>query len=327
MKTVFIINPKAGKNNRISRIISTIEAASEKLKKETEIYITKAVGDGENFVRNYADTHGSARFIACGGDGTFSEILNGAYGKEGVEIGVMPMGTGNDFCRNFPGGIPFLDAESQIMGKTVRCDVIKYTTEVGGNITQKYCANMFNIGFDCNVADLTSKMKTRPLVSGSLAYFLSIFSVLLKKKGANLEIILDDELMHRGPLLLTSVANGCYCGGGIKSNPGACLNDGLIDVNIIYNISRLNFLSKLPFYMKGTHTKLKNIQKVIATHKCKKLTVTPLDGNMRLCIDGEIIDAGKTEFELINSAVDFVLPVTKDEYNGESCERELVVSG
>ena len=311
MKTVFIINPMAGKNNKVIDVILAAKAAGERLNKETEMYITKAVGDAEAFVRDYVSQKGKARFIACGGDGTLSEVLNGAYGIDGVELGVMPMGTGNDFCRNFSSDISFLDVEGQLTGGTVKCDIIRYTTESEGKVIQKYCANMFNIGFDCNVADLTSRMKTKPFISGSLAYFLSIFSMLIKKKGANLEIELDGKKMHKGPLLLTSVANGSFCGGGIKSNPCASLNDGLIDVNIIYNISRLNFLSKLPFYMKGTHTKLKNIQNVIANYKCRSLTVTPCDGSMRLCIDGEIIDAGETRFELIDSAIDFVLP-TKD---------------
>lgn len=325
MKTVFIINPVAGKNNKINTIISAIRSISERLNKETEIYITKAVGDAECFVRNYALNNGAARFIACGGDGTFSEVINGAYGIEGAEVGIMPIGTGNDFCRNFPKDITFLDIEKQMTGKTTKCDIIRYTTESSGKMIQKYCANMFNIGFDCNVADLTSKMKTKPFISGSLAYFLSIFSVLLKKKGANLEVILDGETKHRGPLLLTSVANGSFCGGGIKSNPCASVNDGIIDVNIIYNISRLNFLSKLPFYMKGTHTKLKNIQNIIAAYKCRSLTITPLEGNMRLCIDGEIIDAGRTEFKLIDSAIDFVLPDKCCE-DKETSKKELVVS-
>lgn len=326
MKTVFIINPMAGKNNRISDAISSVKKASKRLNKDTEIYITKAVGDAEIFVRNYISDNGCARFIACGGDGTFSEVINGAYGKDGVEVGIIPMGTGNDFCRNFSKELDFSDVQKQITGKTVKCDIIKYTTEVSGKVIQKYGANMFNIGFDCNVADLTSRMKHKPFVSGSLAYFLSIFSVFLKKKGANLEIRLDDKLMHKGPLLLTSVANGSFCGGGIKSNPGACVNDGIIDVNIIYNISRLNFLSKLPFYMKGTHTKLKNIQKVISAHKCRRLTVIPLEGNMRLCIDGEIIDAGKTEFELIDSAINFVIPEKEDVCRIDSYDKEPAIS-
>ena len=60
--------------------------------------------------------------------------------------------------------------------------------------------------------------------------------------------------------------------------------------------------------MKGTHTKLKNIEKVIFSSKCKKCIITPADKKMRLCVDGEIIDAGKTEFEVIHNAFNFIIP-------------------
>ena len=67
-------------------------------------------------------------------------------------------------------------------------------------------------------------------------------------------------------------------------------------------------MTKFPFYAKGTHIKLKNIQKIIYSTKCKKAVITPLSGKMRLCADGEIFDAGKTEFEIIPAAINFVLP-------------------
>jgi len=304
MKTIFIINPKAGKKNHIDKISREITLASERLNKKAEVYITTAPGDAERFVREYCALNGSARFITCGGDGTLGEVVNGAHGFEGTQIGVMPFGTGNDFCRNFPSRKLFWDVKAQLNGKTVKCDLIKYTSDFGSRL----CVNMFNIGFDCNVADMTGVMKTKPFISGSLAYFLSIFTILIKKKGANLSIDLDGKPVHKGPLLLTSIANGSFCGGGVKSNPTAVVNDGIMDVNIVKNISRLNFLSKLPFYMKGTHIRLKNIERIISAHKCKKMTVTPLSGKMRLCADGEICDAGKTEFEVIKDAFDFVLP-------------------
>ncbi|MBE7036127.1 MAG: diacylglycerol kinase family lipid kinase, partial [Ruminococcaceae bacterium] len=252
MKTVFVVNPKAGKKRNIDNIISTICQAAEKHQKDIETYITKAAGDGERFVREYCKTNGKARFIACGGDGTLNEVVNGAYGTLGAEVGVMPLGTGNDFCRNFPHQQLFTNAEAQLFGEATPCDIIEYKTEYAGVNIKRYGVNMFNIGFDCNVADMTAKMKQKPLISGSLAYFLSILTILVKKRGANLIIELNGVEKHRGPLLLNSIANGCFCGGGIKSNPTAKVQDGVMDVNIIYNISRLNFLSKLPFYMKGT---------------------------------------------------------------------------
>ena len=304
MNTVFIINPKAGDGKNRVRLISEIKTLPEK----AEIYITKNIGDAEKYVSQYCKKFGPARFIACGGDGTLSEVLNGAILCENSEIGVIPIGTGNDFCRNFEKSVPFSSPLSQTDGDTIKCDAIRYKTTIDGEEKCGYCVNMFNIGFDCNVADLTSTMKKKPLISGSLAYLISIFAVLIKKKGANLKIELDGETFHNGPLLLTSIANGKYCGGGIKSNPLSSLNDGFINTNIIYNISRLNFLTKLPFYMKGTHINLKNIEKVIYSQKCKHIILTPLDGKMRLCIDGEIATAGKTEFEIIHNAFNFVIP-------------------
>lgn len=73
---------------------------------------------------------------------------------------------------------------------------------------------MFNIGFDCNVVDLAGRLKQYPLLTGSVAYMAAVVGILVKKKGADLKIQLDDQLVHQGPLLLTALANGSYCGGG-----------------------------------------------------------------------------------------------------------------
>lgn len=307
MKTVFILNPGAGREKNIEKIAETIKNTAKELGATVEIYITKAAYDATEFVREYCKKFGGARFIACGGDGTLSEVINGAIDCKDAEIGVIPMGTGNDFCRNFKGD--FENLKSQISAKSVACDAIRYTTEVDGKKYTGVCANMFNIGFDCNVADMTANMKKKRFVSGSMAYFVSILAMLIKKKGANLKVELDGEEKHNGELLLMSVANGCFCGGGIKSNPLASIKDGLININIIRNVSRLKFVRLLPHYMKGTHMQLRGIDKIISSQKCKKVTVTPTKGRLRLCTDGEISDAGKIEFEIMPEAFKFVLPL------------------
>lgn len=301
MKTVFVINPKAGAGKNVEKLISEAGKASE-------VYITRDQGDATRFVKEYCKINGPARFIACGGDGTLSEVLNGMVDCLDAEIGVIPKGSGNDFCRNFKMAGDFSDVDGQLSAATVKCDVIKYKTVSDGEEKIGYCLNMFNIGFDCNVADLAASMKKKPFVSGSLAYLLSIFAILIKKKGANLKIELDGEEFYCGSLLLTSIANGSYCGGGIQSNPTASVHDGLLNINIVYNISRMKFLSVLPYYIKGTHVNLPELEKILYNTKCKKIVLTPLDGEMKICIDGEIKTAGKTEFEILPSAVNFVVP-------------------
>ena len=131
--------------------------------------------------------------------------------------------------------------------------------------------------------------------------------MLVKKKGASIRIYIDNEKKHSGQLLLTAIANGKFCGGGIKSNPLASVQDGQLSINIIYNISRLNLIHKLPFYMKGTHIKLRGIERYIANRVCKKLLVTPV-GDLQISVDGEIHQAGTTEFESIPGAFTFVVP-------------------
>ena len=309
MKTVFIINQYAGQGKKTNSLIEKIRNLKDF---DTEMYITKFPGDATRYVKSFCENNGPARFIACGGDGTLNEVLNGIIGFDDAEVGIIPVGTGNDFQRNFENRHMFEDVWCQVLGTSVKCDAIQYKTVIHNEVKTGYCANMFNIGFDCNVADLKTEMQKKPFVPGSMSYLISIFVTLIKKKGANLKVEIDGVERHNGKLLLTSIANGCYCGGGIMSNPLASVKDGLININIIKNISRLKFLHLLPYYMKGNFLELKNIEKVILSEKCSKVKITPLDGKMRICVDGEIIDAGETEFEICHNAFNFVVPEKYD---------------
>jgi hypothetical protein len=113
-----------------------------------------------------------------------------------ADVGIVPIGTGNDFCRNFDSS--FDDVAEQFGGSVVKCDAIRYTTETENGTVTGYCANMFNIGFDCNVSDMTANMKKKPFISGSMAYFISILVNLITKKGENLRIEVDDTVKHSG---------------------------------------------------------------------------------------------------------------------------------
>ena len=317
MKTIFIINPKAGTGKNLDKRKDEITKMAAELGVEVGFYITKAVGDAEKFARLVCEETKAAnpdeelRLVACGGDGTVNEVLNGIMGYENAVLGVVPIGTGNDFVRNFPENADFLDISAQLQGYMMKSDVIKYSGVIDGKEQTRYCINMFNIGFDCNVADLTQTLKTYPLLSGSVAYLAAIVGMLVKKKGANLKVELDGEVVENGPLLLTAVANGGFCGGGVNSAPTASINDGMMDVNVIYDITRTKFLKKFPHYSKGTHMELPDIDDFLLFRQCKEAVITPLDGSMRLCVDGEIVDAGEVKMEMMPLAVNVLVPKAK----------------
>ena len=312
MRIIFVINPKAGKGKGIDKWLEKIRSTSEKTGIKADIYMTKAVGDAEAFAdligKETAGSGEEVRLIACGGDGTLNEVLNGAIKYENLTVGVVPIGTGNDFCRNFPDDGNFLDIEAQLKGRMIKCDAIRYSGLLAGEHQTRYCANMFNIGFDCNVVDLTAKLKNYPLIAGSFAYLMGVAITYIKKKGAKLRVELDGKVIEDGPLLLTAIANGGFCGGGVHSSPYASVTDGIMDVNVIYNVSRLDFLKKFPYYAKGTHMELPDIDHTIYAGTCRSAKVTPLDGTMRLCTDGEIVDAGEIEFEVVPAAFNLLVP-------------------
>ncbi len=328
MRTVFIVNPKAGQGKGNKKFTERIRHVAEKAGTAVEIYTTAGIGEAEILARQMAEESKAepTRVFALRGDGTPTGGLNGVLhaGSEGgagskgneecesgadIAIGVVPIGTGNDFCRNFPETADFTDIEAQLAAEPKWCDAIKYSGILAGEERTRYCANMFNIGFDCNVVDLTATLKTYPLLSGSLAYLMAVLAILVKKKGANLKVEVDGEVKHDGPLLLTAVANGCFCGGGVKSSPEARLDDGRMDYNIITDVKRTEFFKLFPHYAKGTHMSIPGIERILHSGQAKKIVITPNEGTMRLCADGEITDAGRVEMEIREKAFTFLVPI------------------
>ena len=321
MKYYFILNPASGKKEHKNDILKEIRDTARKLGVEFEVYFTKAPGDAKRFVREVCEEHAKAfaaedgasaepiRIIGCGGDGTVNELVNGAYGFDHVEIGIIPQGTGNDYIRNYGDPKAFLSVENQMLGESKESDLIEYFAEYQGEVTHGFCANMFNIGFDCNVVDMTDQVKNWPLFSGSMAYLASVFIVLAKKKETSLCIEYDDGTVYDGRVLLISVANGCFCGGGIKGVPKSLLDDGLMDVSLVKGgVTRSFFVRLFPKYQKGIHLEDPHIQKVIDYRQEKTLTITANDEHLRLCVDGEISTQKNVKFSIAPKAVRFIVP-------------------
>ena len=326
MKHVFLLNPKAGQGDSVSleeeikeqaELRGLVWTADQKRgvlspdEHDVFIYFTKSVGDAERYVRFFCRIQDKLaepepiRFYACGGDGTLNEVVNGLYGYDFAEAACVPAGTGNDYIRCYPDAGDFRDIGAQMDGEAVKSDLIRYQVEEN---EPRYCINMFNIGLDCNVVDLTAKMKKVPFVMGSFAYYLSVLAMLIRKKGADLRIEYDDGFVYDDKLLLVAIANGIYCGGGVKGIPKAITNDGLIDVSLVKKASRIDFVKMFGEYKKGTHLEDERARKLFIYKKCRSLTVIPNGGKMKLCTDGEISMAGKTTFEIVPDAVRFSVP-------------------
>ena len=118
MKTLFITNSYAGSVDRTEPINRSIrEFTDSHPDMSIETYSTQYVGDAEDYADRWCSQNESEdvlKVFACGGDGTINEVLNGVIRHKNVYLGIIPIGTGNDFCRNFPGEALFMDVTAQI---------------------------------------------------------------------------------------------------------------------------------------------------------------------------------------------------------------------
>lgn len=295
MRHIFILNPAAGREDSTGRISEQI---TNSFGNAAEIYRTVGIGDATNYVRRYGEEHPEEplRFYACGGDGTLSEVVSGAVGLSNAAVGLIPIGTGNDFVRNFTNIPQFLSLEAQKEGKEVWIDLLR--------CNDRYCVNMLNTGFDCEVVVQAAKIK-RTVPSG-MAYLLGIVRELAEMPGVEMTLMVDGKKVPCGEKFLCAVANGGYCGGGFHPSPRASLNDGYIDVCLVNRVSRLRFLRLVGSYKKGTHINPKT-KDVLTSFRCRSL-VMEFPQPRHVSIDGELPLLQRCEIAIVPSALKFVLP-------------------
>ena len=282
MKTIHILNPAAGQGKALK--YSELENA----------YVTKCPGDACDFVKSALEkTDEETNFKVYGGDGTVNEVVSGIVGsgKQNGYMSIMPVGTGNDLVRS-------LDKSKD----NVKIDVL--------TVGKRYAVNAINTGFDLEVVLKAAELKKKPLISGSLAYVLGIFSALFGKYGKHLHVEYTDAEgkveSFDGDCLLVVAANGAFYGGGFNASPIAELEDGLIDLMIVRKVSRLKFMSLVLKYQKGLHidkqTRMaaKGFEDILIFKKCTNVLI---EGTEKMCADGEIFEAKSANIGIIPQAL------------------------
>ena len=279
MKHLFILNHYAGTKDTTAELEAKIRAAGG----TAIIEYTTCKGDAENIARRYARQGGPLRVYACGGDGTANEAMHGLIGFDNVALGVIPVGTGNDYIRSLNGTKEdFLDIRRMIDGSERTVDLLR--------CGDRYALNVISVGYDCEVADRAQKNKRWPLMSGSFAYKLAIVQCLITKRKHTFTPFADGRriTLPEGykTQMLAVAAKGQYYGGGIKATPCAVLDDGLIDFMSIPTVPITAFATLLGPFTKGEH--IDNPKAPFILHeKCRELRLAD-NGEIKIGIDGEM---------------------------------------
>ena len=201
MKHIFIINPTAGKSDSRQKIYDMAESLRQKHGLDVQCILTKKQGHATELARKLCESGEELRFYACGGDGTVNEVANGIIGYDNAAMSVIPVGTGNDFLKNFGDDAEkFRDAENLWDGPQFPMDAI----DVNGRVALTIACS----GIDARVAKDVHKYSESPLLDGKGSYIYSLaVNFLFKGIGSHWIVTLDDVPME-GDWSLIAVCNG-----------------------------------------------------------------------------------------------------------------------
>jgi diacylglycerol kinase (ATP) len=271
---------------------------------------TDASDHGTEIATNAA-RQGIRLIIACGGDGTISEVANGilASGQD-AELGIIPSGTGGDFRRTL--GIPARSGDAARIlreGKTRRIDVgrVSFTTETGEPDT-RYFLGVASFGMS---ADVIKRVKTGgtdwlPVkgpswLSGRLSFGASMIQTAMQASAMRVIIQLDEEPDRRLTVANLCVANARYFGGGMKIAPEAKLTDGKFDVITIGDLGALRIVVNAPRLYLGSHLSMRDVGHALA----RKVVARPTakTDEILLEVDGELPGRLPATFQIVPQAL------------------------
>ena len=290
-----IVNPAAG-GGRTAKLAGAQLARLRKGGLRVDVIASSEPGHAIQLARE-AYEQGYRRFLAVGGDGTAHEILNGIFGRETstdrIELGFLPLGTGNSFLRDFTKNGAESSIEALLAGRKRRVDLLRLRHATG----TIYSFNLLSVGFTADVGALTNRI-FKPF--GHLGYLLGVFVrvVQLKRRGFRMRADADENWDDRRCLFLT-FNNSKYTGGTMMIAPQADPTDGLIEYVRWGPIGRLGLLKMLPRLYDGTHT-----DHPLAERRAVKHVEFALGAPVDVMIDGEIVTLDCQSLDILPGAMD-----------------------
>jgi diacylglycerol kinase family enzyme len=272
MRWTAVVNPAAGRG-RTRRSLGALTDACDA--RGIPVHVAGNQADGEQAARAaYAAGRG---VVACGGDGTVSELA--AIAAEcGGPLAIVPTGSGNDFARHFgiDGKRP-LDALALLdHGREIACDLGRVRAADGASTRFTTVAHT---GFD---AEANRWANTVQWASGTTLYVLAVVRTVATYQPRPLRITTTDAsgapTVWEGPAWLVAAGNTRYYAGGMMITPAARADDGLLDVSVIGPVSRVEFLRRFPRVFKGTHVEVAGVE----TFRGRTVDVEPVGSGLDL---------------------------------------------
>jgi diacylglycerol kinase (ATP) len=290
-----VVNPAAGGGVCGKRAPAAVERLRQSGVK-VDVVETRAPGQATDVARE-AVAAGRRHFIAVGGDGTSYELINGIFSGplpagERPSLGMLPLGTGNSFLRDFTDQGAEYAIEAIIAGKTRPCDLIRCTHTRGA----LHFINIFSIGF---VADVGATRNRSFSGLGEFGYTLSTVLRVAALRPYTFPMQIDGQPEDREPLTFLSFNNSRFTGGKMMMAPDANTRDGLLDIIRVGRLGRVGLLRTFPKIFSGTHVQ----HPAVRCYQASGLDLRLAD-DIDVMVDGEMIKINPRRLEVVPAALD-----------------------
>lgn len=250
--------------------------------------------------------------IACGGDGTISEVANGIIeSNTESELGILPAGTGSDFRRSLEISNNVADAARSLRegrAKTIDAVRVTFINEAGERET-RYSINVASFGMSTEVLDRAASGEAKKWVpaftprkvTSKLSYAAATVQTTLAASPADVLVEIDERPERRLRVAEFCVANARYYGGAMKVAPDAKLDDGYFDVITIGDANSFRLLTNAPRLYFGAHLRMSEV-----THELAKQVVArpaSKDKEVRIELDGEVLGRLPSTFQIVPRAL------------------------
>lgn len=287
-RPLFVVNPVAGRG-RARRLMPRILASAPG---PAEVVMTASPGDAEEIACQGA-MEGYGPVVAVGGDGTLQEVVNGLMrSPRPSSLGIVPAGSGNDLARTL--GLP-----SNAVDATHRLWSGEYGEIDVAMCNGRYFLNVGGVGLDTRVAMAVNRHHGR-LSGGRLPYILYGVAELSRYANPEFTLQLDDHILSARSLLVV-VANARFFAGGMMICPQADVTDGLLDVCVAGDLTRMEALMLMPRLFSGGHIH----HPKVSFHKVRTVRIEAPE-EMEVQLDGEIVCALPAEFRVVHRALRLV---------------------
>lgn len=291
MKTHVILNPKAGTASDAHDLATALRRFGE-----VQLDTTDAPGSAKALTQA-ALAAGATLVIAAGGDGTINEVVNGLAQDFGqARLGIIPLGTGNDFARSIQ--LPTdLEAaiETLMAARTKALDVVRVTSD-----DVRFFINVSAGGFSGLLDEKATAAVKRTW--GPLAYLRAVAEALPDLAAYRVTLSFDDADERTLEIYNVVVANGRYVAGGIPVAPQAKLDDGLLDIMLVPAAPLPQLVIEVPQILVGRHLD----SELLIFQQARKVKIAAEPG-MWFNVDGELVGNQPATFEVLPQVLEVVV--------------------